>query len=248
MEQTHLFVATPMYGGMCHGAFTQGIISLVQACQNSGIKLSVSFMFNESLIQRARNAMVKNAFKTDFTHFMFIDSDIRFHGNDVLSMIQADKPVIAGIYPKKEINWKTVSDAAKRGVENLQKYTGSFVVNLAGYASEVTVPINEPLEVMNAGTGFMLIKRRVFGEITDKLTVPSYTSDVVDLSGNVNPGDQITAYFDCSIEKDTNRLLSEDYHFCQLYRKAGGSIWVAPWVSLAHIGSYIFEGGFIPAE
>ena len=56
----HLFVATPMYGGMCHGAFTQGIISLVQECARVNIKLSVSFMFNESLIQRARNAMVNN--------------------------------------------------------------------------------------------------------------------------------------------------------------------------------------------
>jgi hypothetical protein len=244
----HLFVATPMYGGMCHGAFTQGIISLVQECARVNIKLSVSFMFNESLIQRARNAMVSNAFKTDFTHFMFIDSDIRFTGIDVLTMINADKPLIAGIYPKKEINWKTVGDAARRGEQELQKYTGAFVVNLANYATEVTVPINQPLEVMNAGTGFMLIKRHVFDDIKQNTNVPTYTSDVMDLSKNVNPGDQITAFFDCSIEDGTNRLLSEDYHFCQLYRKAGGKVWVAPWVQLAHIGSYIFEGGFLPAE
>ena len=243
-----VFIATPMYGGQCFGFYAQSLLQLNNMMRDKEITTMMSFMFNESLIQRARNALVKNAFKTDFTHFMFIDSDIRFHGNDVISLIQADKPVIAGIYPKKEINWKTVADAAKKGVEGLQNYTGSFVVNLAGYATEVTVPINDPLEVMNAGTGFMMIQRKVFDEITEKTTVPVYTSDVVDLTGNVNPGDQITAFFDCSIEKETNRLLSEDYHFCQLYRKVGGSIWVAPWVRLAHIGSYIFEGTFIPAE
>lgn len=247
-QQPHLFLATPMYGGMCHGAYTQGIISLVQACDKAGIKLSLSFMFNESLIQRARNALVHNALKSDFTHFMFIDSDIRFQGNDVLTMMAADKPLIAGIYPKKEINWATVGQAARAGVNELHKYTGSFVVNLEGYASEITVPVNQPLKVLNAGTGFMLIKRHVFTDIDERLFVPKYTNDVVDLTGNVKPGEEITAFFDCSIEKGTNRLLSEDYHFCQLYRKAGGSVWVAPWVNLAHIGSYIFEGGFLPAD
>lgn len=248
MENIHLFVASPMFGGMCHGAYTQGVISLVNACNEANIKLTMSFMFNESLIQRARNALVKNAFKTDFTHFMFIDADIRFTGYDVLTMLSADKGVIAGIYPKKEINWQTVANAAKAGQTDLQNYTGSFVVNLVDYATEVTVPVNEPLEVLNAGTGFMLIKREVFYQITDKIDVPTYTNDVVDLTGNVNPGDPITAFFDCSIEPETNRLLSEDYHFCQLYRKAGGKIWAAPWVKLAHIGTYVFEGGFLPAD
>jgi hypothetical protein len=247
-KQPHLFLATPMYGGMCHGAFTQGIISLVQACDKAGVKLSISFMFNESLIQRARNALVHNALKTDFTHFMFIDADIRFQGHDVLTMMQVDKPLIAGIYPKKEINWSNVAMAAKAGMPDLHKYTGSFVVNLEGYVSEVTVPVNKPLKVLNAGTGFMLIKRHVFDDIRRKMKPPTYVNDVVDLTGNVKPGEQITAFFDCSIEEGTNRLLSEDYHFCQLYRKAGGSVLVAPWVNLAHIGSYIFEGGFLPAD
>lgn len=244
----HLFVATPMYGGMCNGSYTQGIIDLVRCCNEANIKLSISFMFNESLIQRARNAMVVNALKTDFTHFMFIDSDIRFKGMDVLTMLAADKPIIAGIYPKKEINWNSVADAVKRGESNLHRFTGSFVVNLENYAPEATVPVNEPLRVMAAGTGFMLIQRKVFDQIKRKLDVPVYINDVVDLTGNVMPGEKVTAYFDCSIEEGTNRLLSEDYHFCQLYRKAGGSVWVAPWVQLAHCGSYIFEGGFIPAD
>lgn len=248
MYKPHLYVATPMYGGMCCGAYTQSIINLVTACNQNGIDVSFSFMFNESLIQRARNGLVHNALKTPFTHFMFIDSDIRFNAMDIISMMKADKPLIAGIYPKKEINWGQVKKAVEDGREKLQNFTGSFVVNLLGNVGEVTVPNNEPLEVMNAGTGFMLIQRQVFDTIKEKLDIPAYSNDVVDLGGNLKGGDKITAFFDVSMEEGTGRLLSEDYHFCQLYRKAGGQVWVAPWVKLAHIGTYIFEGGFIPAD
>jgi hypothetical protein len=104
--KAHIVVGTPMFGGMCSGFYSQSVSSLQRFLNEQGIAFNSINIYNESLIQRARNAMVKNAFKTDFTHFMFIDSDIRFHGNDVISLIQADKPVIAGIYPKKEINWK----------------------------------------------------------------------------------------------------------------------------------------------
>jgi len=42
--------------------------------------------------------------------------------------------------------------------------------------------------------------------------------------------------------------LSEDYHFCNIYRKIGGKIYAAPWVQLAHIGTYCFEGQLTPAK
>jgi hypothetical protein len=156
-------------------------------------------------------------------------------------MIAADKDIICGIYPKKEINWKSVRNAVEAGVENekLGTHTGSFVVNLVGYEGEVTVPINQPCEIWNGGTGFMLIKRSVFEELESK--VPSYTNDVVDLNGNLK-ADKILEYFATSIEPGTNRLLSEDYHFCKLARDNGIKVWAAPWVQLGHMGTYLFDG------
>ena len=85
----------------------------------------------------------------------------------------------------------------------------------------------------------MLIKREVFGNLKDH--VPTYTNDVLDLSGNIK-NDKIHEYFATSIEDGTNRLLSEDYHFCMIARKQGMKVYAAPWVHLAHMGSYLFEG------
>ena len=247
MTTPHIFVATPMYGGMCAGFYTQSLLQLQKCFAEQGITASFSFMFNESLITRARNGLVQNFLKMEnATHLMFIDADIRFFAEHVPAMIDADKDIICGIYPKKEINWPFVRDAIEKGIPNeqLQYFTGSFVVNLKDYSGNVTVPINEPVEIWNGGTGFMLIKREVFEKLSE--VVPSYTNNIVDLSGNLAI-EPIKEYFTTSIEPETNVLMSEDYHFCRLARLNGMSVWAAPWVQLGHMGSYMFEGQLTPA-
>ena len=234
-----LFVATPMYGGQCTGYYTTSLLNLSRSLDREVI---YSFMFNESLITRARNGLTHGFLKSEAQHLMFIDSDIHFNPQDIQPMIDADKDVICGIYPKKEINWHSIKSAFDRGVseEEVKRFSGSFVVNLVDNANEVTVPINQPVEIWNGGTGFMLIKREVFEKLSEH--VPSYVNDVHDLAGNLKQ-DRIKEFFATSIEPETDRLLSEDYHFCKIWRGyCGGKVWAAPWVKLGHIGTYAFEG------
>lgn len=237
-----LFVATPMYGGLCTGMYTSGIMQLVGACGQNGMKMYFSFMMNESLITRARNSMAFDFLKSDATHMMFIDADISFNPNDVVRMVQADKDIICGIYPKKEINWVEVTEAVKRGVppDQLQNHTGAFVVNLAHGEDSKTGNINEPIEIANGGTGFMLIKREVFEKLAEK--VPSYTNDMYHAVDTVREVKIIKEFFATSIDEESNRLLSEDYHFCKIAREAGFTVWCAPWASFGHTGTYTFSG------
>lgn len=244
----HVFIATPMYGGMCTGFYTQSMLQMGTIFRNAEMDVSFSFMFNESLIQRARNALAHGfMMKPEATHLMFIDADIRFNPHDVVSLVQADKDIICGIYPKKEINWAGVDYAVKQGVpaNELTRYTGSMVVNLVDYQGAVTVPVNQPIRIWNGGTGFMLIKREVFEKLKKK--VKTYRNDVGDLGGTIKPQDLIYEYFPVFIEKESQRLLSEDYAFCKLARECKIDVWAAPWVQLGHFGTYLFEGGLIPA-
>ncbi len=246
MSKPKVFICTPMYGGQCFGFYAQSLLQLNNMMRDKEITTMMSFMFNESLITRGRNALVHQFLKTDCTHLFFIDADIRFNPGDVFPMLDADKDIICGIYPKKEINWYGVSKAVDAGVspDELKWHTGSFVVNLVGYSGEVTVPVNEPVEIWNGGTGFMIIKREVFEKLADQ--VPTYTNDVTDSAGNIK-ADDIKEFFATSIEPGTNRLLSEDYHFCRIWREAGGQVHAAPWAHLAHVGTYVFEGALTPA-
>ena len=244
------FVATPMYGGMCTGFFTQSMMMLQLAHQQRGWQMATSFIFNESLIDRARNSLAHAFMKTDCTHLLFIDADIRFDAGQVMALFDADKDVICGIYPKKEINWIEVIKAVQRGVPEgeLRHYTGQWVVNLVDYVNTITVPQNQPVEIWAGGTGMMLIKREVMERMSK--IVPSYKNDVVDLSGTNKPQERISQFFATSIEPGTERLLSEDYHFCRTWREMGGKLYAAPWMNLGHVGSYVFEGQLIatPSE
>jgi len=237
-----LFVATPMYGGLCVGGYTMGILECVQTFMQNNIQMYYSYMMNESLITRARNGMAYDFLQSDATHLMFIDADISFKPQDIVRMIQADKDIICGLYPKKEINWQLVSNAVKQGVDfrDLPNYTGSFVVNLVGGANETTGNINEPMEIDNGGTGFMLIKREVFETL--RPTVPKYTNDMIQITDKNPVKKIIDEFFATSIDEDTNRLLSEDYHFCKIARKAGFKVYAAPWANLVHSGTYNFSG------
>jgi hypothetical protein len=237
-----IFVATPMYGGMCTGMYSSGVMQLVGACGANNIKMYYSFMMNESLITRARNSMAYDFLKSDATHLMFIDADINFNPNDIPLMIKADKDIICGLYPKKEINWVEVEAAVKRGVPaaELSKYTGAFVVNLPHGQTNKSGPIQEPMEIDNGGTGFMLIKREVFDALADK--VPSYTNDMYHAVDTVREVKIIKEFFATSIDEESNRLLSEDYHFCKIAREAGFKVYAAPWAQFGHTGTYTFSG------
>ena len=240
---THkIFVATPMYGGLCVGGYTVGLLTAVQEFMKNKMQMYYAHMMNESLITRARNTLAYDFLETDATHLMFIDADITFNPADIVRMVKADKDIICGLYPKKEMNWKTVAEAVKAGVEyqDLPSYTGSFVVNLVGDVAQATGDVNEPMEIDNGGTGFMLIKRNVFETL--KPTVPTYTNDQI-LIVDKNPVKKIIhEFFATSIDEVSNRLLSEDYHFCKIARKQGFRVYAAPWANLSHSGTYNFSG------
>jgi hypothetical protein len=237
-KQKHIYICTPMFGGQCTGVYVQSLINLIAILGAKGYKTSCAFMFNESLITRARCNMAHQFLQTDADYLFWIDSDIRFRAEDVIKMLESDVDVIGGIYPKKEINWETVKNAAIDGKEDLQKYTGSFVVNLLNAEPSVTVPADQPCEVSAIGTGFMLIKRDVFEQL--KPHTQTYVSDMSHLGGQ-----EIYGFYLDPIDPESKRLLSEDYFFCHQWRKIGGKVHAAPWCNLGHMGTYLFEGALL---
>lgn len=248
LREKKIMVATPCYGGMNHSGYTRSMIDLHSTCVKFGIDCRTYFLNNESLVQRARNYCADYFLRSDCEHLIFIDSDIEFQAQDVLVLadLQNKNPeydIIAGPYPKKVISWEKVKAAVEQGVADdnpniLENFTGDYVFNALKAGS---FKVSEPLEVLETGTGFMMIRRDTFRKFRDKFPGQSYRPDHV-RTADFDGSNEIFAYFDCVIDPVSKRYLSEDYYFCQQVREAGGHIFLAPWVQLKHNGTYTWGG------
>lgn len=249
LRKYSIFLGTPMYGGNCAGLFCKSTNDLFKLCATHGIEVKEYFLFNESLVQRARNYVVDEFLRSNCTHLMFVDADIGFNPKDVLSLlaIQVSDPdkyqIMTGPYPKKTIAWEKVKSAVKNGkAENpadLAFYTADYVFNPAKNVNSFR--IDEPVEVAEGGTGFMLIPRTALEKYAKEYPEYSYKPDHL-RTENFDGSREITAFFDCAIDPETKRYLSEDYFFCKNARKIGITIHMCPWMNLQHVGTYIFRG------
>jgi hypothetical protein len=249
LRERKLFVATPMYGGQCCGMFTKSISDLTSICNQYGIQMQLYFLFNESLITRARNYCCDEFMRSECGHLMFIDSDIGFDPRDVLALmaLQVQDPkyhIVGGPYPKKCISWEKIKHAVDKGIADqdptvLERFVGDYVFNPK--SGQAQIPLNEPVEVLEIGTGFMMCSKEAMASWRDAYPHYSYKPDHV-RTEHFDGSREIMQYFQAEIDPISKRYLSEDYWFCQKAQQAGLHCYFCPWMKLTHVGSYIFGG------
>jgi hypothetical protein len=148
------------------------------------------------------------------------------------------------------LNWNNIRAAITNNPDipnhELENIVGEYVFNPVKGTSQFSV--SDPLEVLEIGTGYMMIKREVFLKMIEAFQQLKYRPDHVGQE-NFDGSRYIHAFFDTIIDTEdsivgggTDRYLSEDYAFSQMWRKLGGSIWLCPWMKTKHVGSYAFTG------
>jgi len=224
--KTKVFIGTPCYGGMITADYFKSCLRLVNEAPKHNIQLQFGTIGNESLITRARNTLVQ-LFMDDpgnYTHLLFIDADIGFSEKSIFRMLDFDKDVVAGIYPRKAIDWRKVKKRVieKPDIDLDELHAASLEYNLNVKNPERIEVKSGFIEAIDGATGFMLIKRQVFEKMAKS--------------------DWNYAFFDTMIEPETKRYLSEDYAFCRLWQKIGGSVYADVISGLNHHGTYVFKG------
>ena len=241
-----LFVATPMYNGQCHSEYAFSIAKLTALCTALGIGLRFCFKVNDALITKARNETADEFLRSDNDTLFFIDADIGFEPNDVMQLLAlqvlddraAAFDVIAAPYPRKQLSWHRVLRAARAGRGD------DDPTALARHASAVsisplhggTVPLAEPVEVTQAGTGFMAIRRATFERFRAALPGRGYLPDPPD--EGPPRAEEAYAFFD--IERDTRqgRIEAEMRLFLSRNPGAGAADMLAFLESDETLGSY----------
>jgi hypothetical protein len=248
LKQGGLFIGMPCYGGVMYGSTARSLMDLTSICTRYGIEMKIFFLFNESLIQRARNYVADEFLRSGCETMLFIDSDITFSAKDVLAMMHMSVTeekynIICGPYPKKVISWEKIVKAVDKGfAENnpndLENFVGDYAFSVLESGK---ISLSEPVEVLESGTGFMMIQKSALEKFRDAYPQYQYSPDHV-RTANFDGSRKIHAFFHCEIDPETGRYLSEDYWFCQMARKAGLKVWLCPWIQLEHTGTYTFKG------
>jgi len=222
LRKMNIFFATPCYGGMVTDQFFLSMFRVSQTFMQHGINFRITTLRNESLITRGRNILTAMFLESDCSHLMFIDADIEFQADDLLRMMAYDKPIMAAAYPKKAlpiqyaINFKFINQEKK----------------------QIRIE-NGAVEVLDASTGFFLVKRDVIEKMMQSYPELHYRND-----SNIDEkfNKYCYSFFDTIHDPEDNRYLSEDYTFCRRWQKLGGEIWLDPNTKLNHVGTHSFEG------
>ena len=233
---TKVFLSTPCYGGLCLEKYMSSVIKLQLLLIKEKIELMIDTTENESLVHRARNVSVGRFMqKTDCDYLMFIDADIHFDPHAVVRLVKSGHELSVACYPKKVVMWDQAAQAIKNGDDrDMAMLSSSLVVNIG--ATRRTIE-DGFVEILDGPTGFMLISRSVFEKLEEKFPELWCKNDHQN-----RDFDEYHAAFDCMIDPDSKRYLSEDYAFCRRWQQIGGKIFADVNTTLGHVGNLPFSG------
>jgi len=222
---------------MCLQSYAESLFQLQNLASKENINISLDFTGNESLVHRARNVSVARfLYKSTADYFMFIDADIEFEPRAVLRLIKSGHDVAVAAYPKKGIMWDQAAESIRRGDNrDPSMLAASLVLN---FKETTGMMVRDGfVEVLDGPTGFMLIKRSVIEEMYKQYPELNCVNDHQN-----RDLETYCAIFDCMIDPESRRYLSEDYAFCRRWQQMGGKIHADVTTTLGHVGNIRFVG------
>ena len=198
------------------------VIKLVQQLAKSGIECGIN-TYKSPLIHQARNYLTSVFLTTEYTHMLFIDSDVEFEPEAVVRMLVAKKDIICTPY---RIKAEALTE---------QVYTVSFKDRKG-----ILILPGGLVEIEAGPTGLMLIDRCVFERIMKnhpELKIKNKATPEADKSHKF-----YYKFFDFGFID--GYAMGEDVSFCKLVRSNDFPIFANIESSTGHHGSFAWRGTF----
>ena len=216
-----IFLAMPCYDSVKIQTMLS-IFQLIQQFGQSNIKVGINTM-KSPLIHQARNYLTSVFLTTEYTHLLFIDSDIEFEPEAGMRMLVSDKDIICTPYRVK-------NDDVQRSL----------------YTVEFKDPRNIPVlpgglvEIEAGPTGLMLIHRKVFEKIIKNRSDLKLKNKAI-----AEPGKSHEFYYNFfSFDFKDGHSIGEDISFCRLAKANGFKLFANIQSPTVHHGSYAWKGTF----
>lgn len=251
---THILIAQPTTGSVVSGTVGY-LMDLVTAFHSRGIDWSYRHLALSD-IALSRNIFASLVLADDqFTHLLFIDSDMGFLPDGMLGLLDFDQSVVAAACPKRHLPWdrlRTAAEAeAKRegpraSTPDLLDLCLDFNVDLTRFDGTPWIAERRGnfLKVPAIGTGIMLIRRDALEQMAANdiaIPRPGYTG--LPLLGDA----PLVDFFSPIETPDRSLIESEDISFCKRWvEDCGGEIWVDVVNRILHYGMRGHSGRYLP--
>ena len=96
-----VLIGTPAYDGRVDVWFANSLVNTIRMSYEKETIVVPVYMAYDSLVQRARNDLVRLAIEEDFDDLIFIDSDVEWDPAWVFKLLEYPEDVVGGTYPKK---------------------------------------------------------------------------------------------------------------------------------------------------
>lgn len=223
-----IFIAIPTGDEKIYMKCMNSLINLIIKLNHNNIKCTYAF-FTCSHINSSRNQLVSSFLESNFTHLLFIDTDVYDYENTILEMLNQNVGVIGCPYPIKELDKNNLTP-------NLEDCT-QFNINLKNKRIEIEDDI---IETENLGTGCLLVKREIFEKLMDKFPERRYKN-----LKNQNLNEKyLYNFFDSFIHPTKRFYLTEDYGFCYLIKLIKEKVYAYTKKQICHIGTFNYKGSF----
>ncbi|MFS2206524.1 hypothetical protein [Variovorax sp. Varisp36] len=238
-------VVTPSHDGKFFQNYVASMLNFTVLAERAGMRMQVLMHQGESLVTRARNNCVAQFLANpQWTHLFWIDADIGFSAQAAFRLLLSDYDIAAGVYPLKRENWPDGGVAAGTTQQQFEATFTRYTVNAKASETtsqvELTIQPDGFMEMTEAPTGFMVIKRAVFERLMASYPDLRYVPDSI---GEADLGLHYR-FFDVMVDPQTRRYLSEDYGFCRLWSGLGESIYIDANSNLTHQGAKLYRGDF----
>ena len=216
-----VFISMPCYDSVKVNSMLS-IIKLVQQLSKNGIQCGIN-TYKSPLIHQARNYLSSVFLTTEYTHMLFVDSDVEFEPEAVLRMLVAKKDIICTPYRIK-------AEAITK-----QLYTVEFKDPKA-----ITILPGGLVEIEAGPTGLMLIDRGVFERIIKNHPELKLNNKAIYAPGKSH--DFYYNFFDFGFKDGYS--IGEDISFCRLAKANDFRLFANIESHTVHHGSYAWKGRF----
>jgi hypothetical protein len=228
-----IMIATPTHDGNCAYTYALGLSDITVFMATQNIYFELARVSGSSLIPHARNSLVDMFLKSRCQKLLFIDADQGFNKQDVITLFQSNKRIIAGITPHKRFpinfNFEPLPEHHKYFKSIKDKGPEEFTI----YAKECADPKGE-IEVERVGTGFIMIDRSVFDIMAPSVAeyIPFDETEITHREffkmGAVETG-------------EVKKFMGEVWSFTELAKKLKIPLYISCNSIVSHYGHFNFE-------